>query len=179
MRAVPSEAPVVSSRSPRRYLVGHWSELQVSSSNEPTREYVCFDVYSKAQNLVAGQIDAREIYPRVYQIGVKMRESAVQSGLGLDASITLLAWLFDFRDAHAAVVVTSTENRHLDGLFRLGISVQTASSRGYLRSDEGFDEARWGVIERSDFERDNLLLTRLRAVYIGASPTRTAEESSQ
>lgn len=169
MPTSPGARPIPLGRAPHRYLVGRWSELEVAPATQPSREYICFDVRSKAKNSIAGQIDAREIFPRVFQIGIKMHEASVSSGLGLDASIALIAWLFDFRDAHGVVVVTATKNRHLDGLFRLGISRQTARSNGYLRSAEGSLEARWGVIQRTDFERENIVLEHLREAYLSPS----------
>lgn len=152
--------------SQKRYLKGRWSDLQVAPFTRPTRDYICFDVFTKKRAKAVGQVDARQIFPRIFQVGAIMQGAYINSGLGLDASIALIAWLFDFREAHSIVVVTSTENKQLDSLFRLSILNRSATSTGYLTLDNQADKARWGVMERADFERKNTLLQKLREGYL-------------
>ncbi len=159
------------------YLRGKWSDLRLSADAPSTRSYSRFDILSLAKGKVAGQIDARQTFPRVYQIGIALEDWALASGLGLDAAIALGAWLFDFRDAHAIVVVTSVDNQPLDGLFRLGIADQSALSPGYLREGEMPVTARWGVVTRDLFEYENRLLREIRSRYPTFHDHGAAQES--
>jgi hypothetical protein len=156
----------------RSHLHGKWTYLRRSVETRSSQDYSRFDIHRLSDGDQVGRIDSRQTFPRVFQIGIELEDRALSSGAGLDAAITLGAWLFDFREAYALAVITSVDNRPLDGLFRLGVARQTAVSPSYLSEGSLSRTARWGMVTKEDFEPANILLSRIRDRYPPRLPSR-------
>lgn len=157
----------------RCHLRGKWTYLRRSAATRSSQDYSRFDIHRLSDGDYVGRIDSRQTFPRVFQIGIELDDRALSSGAGLDAAITLGTWLFDFREAYALAVITSVDNRPLDGLFRLGVARQTALSPSYMVEGSLSRTARWGMVTIREFEPANTLLARIRDRY----PTRATSQT--
>jgi hypothetical protein len=145
----------------RIYLRGVWSHLKPT---DVSLEYQCFSVVSEHNGNIVGKVDSRNLYPGVYQIGIEI-DGNQTSGIGMDASIAIIAWLFDFLRAKAVVIVTNGDDGPLSGLFSHGIVTETARSPHFQIVDNKSQTVRWGVMDKKAFEKSNIVLQELRKRY--------------
>lgn len=143
------------------YLRGIWTDL---IPQETTPFYQRFAVESCQRGTCVGEVDSRQLYPDVYQIGIRIDKDQM-SGVGMDASLAVITWLFDFRRARAVVIASRGEGGPLSGLFEHGLVVETARSPQYQIVNGEPQDLRWGILRKSDFEQNNVVLNELRKRY--------------